>query len=472
MKMPRLADVPGGVFFWRRRHGQRLRRFHRRFLYLPMASPIWNKGVAADDWVMRFTVGDDYLWDRALLAYDARATRAHAHGLHAAGVLTDAEREALDRALDAFERAVAAGDVTVTEDDEDAHTVLERFLTEQTGDAGKKVHTGRSRNDQVLAALRLVLKDRLVHLAHQTATLGGLLCDVAEAHPATLLPGYTHLQRAMPSTVALWALGYADLFADDLAALRAAFDAADASPLGSAAGYGVPGLPLDRSATAAALGYARVQRPVTAVQLSRGKVELAVAHACVQVGATINRMASDLVLYATAEFGFVSLPERYTTGSSIMPQKRNPDVLELARAHYHRLTAEAHLLMTLPANLPSGYHRDLQLTKEAVLRATSVAADLLAAMTALLPGVTWNAERMREALSPDLFATAYALDLVAQGVPFRDAYVQAAKAVPTLDVPSEAQALAAYQSDGMPGQEDAAAARTRLAQSAAWATPE
>lgn len=438
-----------------------------------MPPPIWTKdAAAADDWVMRFTVGDDYLWDRLLLPYDARATRAHAHGLHGAGVLSDADRRALDDALDAFEAAVAAGEVTVTPEDEDAHTVLERFLTARAGDAGKRVHTGRSRNDQVLAALRLCLKDRLSALARQAARVGALLCDAAEAHAATLLPGYTHLQRAMPSTVGLWAAGYADLVADDLAALHHAFEALDASPLGSAAGYGVPGLALARAATAEALGFARVQRPVTAVQLSRGKSELAAAYACVQVGATVNRLAADLVLYATAEFGFVRLPARYTTGSSIMPQKRNPDVLELARAHYHRLTAEAHVLMTLPANLPSGYHRDLQLTKEAVLRATAVASDLLDALAALLPGIEWDVARMRAALSPDLFATAYALGLVAEGTPFRDAYKQAAAAVPTLTVPDEADALAAYGADGMPGRVDVPALRARLAEAAAWAAPD
>jgi argininosuccinate lyase len=433
-----------------------------------MAAPLWQKDLAAADWVIRFTVGDDYLWDRLLLPYDARATRAHARGLVHADVLTAAELVSLDAALDAFLEDVAANRVTIRPEDEDAHTVLETYLVERLGDTGKKIHTGRSRNDQVLAALRLCLKDRLAALARDAATLGEALCAMAEAHPAVLLPGYTHLQRAMPSTVALWALGYAELLADDLGVLQAARTTLDASPLGSAAGYGVPGLDLPRENVAHDLGFARVQTHVTAVQLSRGKFELGAAHACLQVAATLNRLAADLVLFTSAEFAFVRLPERFTTGSSIMPQKRNPDVAELARAAYHRVAAEMNVLVTLPAGLPSGYHRDLQLTKEAVLRATAVTADVLAAMNALVPGLTWDRVRLRAALTPDLFATAHALDLVARGVPFRDAYRQAAVAVPTLAVPDPA--LAAYRVDGMPGHERPNLVRKTLAEAAAWAT--
>ncbi len=271
--------------------------------------------------------------------------------------------------------------------------------------------------------------------------------------------------------MALWALGYADVLASDLDVLRAAHDALDTSPLGSAAGYGVPSLDLPRAQTAAALGFARTQLHVTAVQLTRGKFELNAAHACLQVAATLNRLASDLVLYTSGEFGFVKLPDALTTGSSIMPQKRNPDVAELARAAYHRVAAEMNVLITLPANLPSGYHRDLQLTKEAVLRATSVTADVLAAMNALVPGLVWDRERLRAALTPDLYATAHALDLVAAGTPFRDAYRTAAAAVSTLTVPDDADALAAYRVDGMPGHERPDLTRTALADAGAWAHP-
>ncbi len=277
------------------------------------------------------------------------------------------------------------------------------------------------------------------------------------------MPGYTHLQRAMPTTAGLWAAGYAELLLDDLAGLTEAGARGNVSPWGSAAGYGVPSLALPRREVAERLGFARVQENVTAVQLSRGKAEGAIVHALVQMGLTANRLASDLVLFATAEFGFVTLPHEYTTGSSIMPQKRNPDVLELARATVHRLTAELHLLLTLPANLPGGYHRDLQLTKEATMRAVLAAQDLLTALAAVLPGVQWQPQAMRAALSPDLFATAEALGRVASGVAFRDAYREVGTHLDALSVPPEAEALSAYVTPGTPGRVDAEALRQRLA---------
>ncbi len=424
-----------------------------------MPSRLWSKGQSTEDWVIRFTVGDDYLWDRLLLAYDARGTRAHARGLHTIGVLSDGEMRDIDGALDALGAAIDADEIDITPEDEDAHTVIERFLTERLGDTGKKIHTGRSRNDQVLTALRLFIKDQVRALGRGAASLAEALAGLSERYEDALLPGYTHFQRAMPTTVALWALAYAETLAADLDALHAAFDQVDTSPLGSAAGYGVPHLDLPRAANAEAMGFARLQLHAPAVQLSRGKMELHVAHACVQLGATINRMASDLVLYNSAEFGFVKLPEAFTTGSSIMPQKRNPDVLELARAHYHRLVAEMHVLVTLPANLPSGYHRDLQLTKEAVMRAVMLAGDLLAAMNALVPALVFDREAMERALSPDLLATAHALAKVKAGMPFRDAYREAAREIPDLETPPSADILSAYGTPGTPGHGQPAAVR-------------
>jgi argininosuccinate lyase len=426
------------------------------------STPIWHKGSAAEDWVTRFTVGEDWRWDTVLLPYDLEGTRAHAWALGEVGVLTEAERAEVSDALDAIRAAWEAGDVVVRPEDEDMHTVIERELTARLGDAGKKIHAGRSRNDQVLTALRLWLRDALAEIADGARGVGGALLDHAEAGQSLLMPGYTHGQRAMPTTVAVWAAGYADLLMDDLDGLGAAADGANASPWGSAAGYGVPVLDLPRDAVAERLGFDRTQA-IAAVQLSRGKMEAAVVHALVQLGLTLNRLASDLALFATSEFGFVALPVEHTTGSSIMPQKRNPDVLELARATAHRLTAELHLLLTLPANLPGGYHRDLQLTKEALMRAVGAARDLVTAVGAVLPGVEWKADRMRAALSPDLFATAEALRRVEAGTPFRDAYRDVGTHLDRLDVPAEADALAAYTSSGTPGNVDVEALRQRLA---------
>ena len=426
-------------------------------------SPIWSKGQSAEGWVTRFTVGEDWRWDTILLPYDVEGTRAHAWGLGQIGVLTAGEVDAVGGALDAIRAGWAAGEIAVRPEDEDMHTVIERELTARLGAAGRKIHAGRSRNDQVLVALRLWLRDALAGVAERTARVALALADHAEAGDGLLMPGYTHLQRAMPTTAGLWAAGYAELLADDLGTLAHARALADASPWGSAAGYGVPALALPRRAVAERLGFATVQEAVTAVQLSRGKREAAAVHALVQVGLTVNRLASDLVLFATAEFGFVRLPREHTTGSSIMPQKRNPDVLELARATVHRLTAELHVLLTLPAGLPGGYHRDLQLTKEATMRAVLATADLLDAAAAVLPGIAWQPDAMRAALSPDLFATAEALRRVGAGEPFRDAYRDVGTRLDELSVPDPGDALAAYATPGTPGRVDVAALRARIA---------
>ena len=428
---------------------------------------LWQKDTAAEAWVTRFTVGDDPAWDTRLLPYDAAGTRAHAAALRDIGLLTDDEDAAIAAVLADIQADALAGRLVVTVEDEDCHTVIERILTARLGDAGRKIHAGRSRNDQVLVALRLWLRDALAAVAGEAAAAAGALVDMAQMHDGLLMPGTTHGQRAMPTTVGLWAAGYAELLADDLGGLAEARDRANVSPWGSAAGYGVPFLDLPRATVAERLGFGGVQTHVTAVQLSRGKTEAAVVHALVQLGLTANRLASDLVLFATAEFGFVALPEAFTTGSSIMPQKRNPDVLELARASVHRLTAELHLLLTLPANLASGYHRDLQLTKEAVMRATLAALDLFAALRHVLPGLVWNEERLTAALSPDLFATADALRRVQAGVPFRDAYRAAAADLGALVVPPAADALAAYVTPGTPGNVLGAALREALAAASA-----
>jgi len=412
---------------------------------------LWDKGQPVAAWVQRFTVGEDYRWDTLLLPYDIEGTRAHAAGLHRIGILSDEEFRAVSEALDALKAEVAAGRVGVRPEDEDAHTVIETYLTERLGDTGKKIHTGRSRNDQVLTAIRLFLKDGLREAGRQVARLVEQLGELGIAYNDALMPGYTHLQQAMPSTAGLWALGYAELLLSDLAALRHAFDQVDVSPLGSAAGYGVPFLELPREEVARRLGFRALQLHVTAVQLSRGKLELYAAHALVQVGATLNRMASDLVLFNSQEFGFVELPPEFCTGSSIMPQKQNPDVLELVRAGYHRLLAEMNVLLTLPANLPSGYHRDLQLTKEAVVRCVLHAHELLMAMVQLLPGLRFRRDRMQAACTPALLATAEALRRVAEGMPFREAYRQAAAALDSLPQPDPETVLRAYRVDGYPG---------------------
>lgn len=423
---------------------------------------LWSKGKDVADWVTRFTVGEDYRWDTLLLPYDIRGSRVQAWSLAKQGLLSEDELRQIDASLDRLLAAVNAGEVVVRPDDEDCHTVIELHLTSELGDIGKKIHTGRSRNDQVLVALRLFILDRLREAAHLARDLGLGLCDLADRTPGLLIPGYTHYQRAMPSTAASWALGYAELLAGDVRTIREAFEHTSTSPLGTAAGYGVPFLDVPRDEQADRLGFAGLQRHVTSVQLSRGKLELQALHALVQTAATLNRLASDLVLFNSSEFGFVKLPPEFCTGSSIMPQKQNPDVLELVRAGYHRLLAEMNVLLTLPANLPSGYHRDLQLTKEAVMRGCLVAQDLIQAMVALVPGVEFDPQSTARAVTPELFATALALEKVRDGMPFRDAYRHAATELEGLETPSAEEALSAYRVDGFPGRERADEVRDQL----------
>jgi len=272
----------------------------------------------------------------------------------------------------------------------------------------------------------------------------------------------------MPSTAGLWALGYAELLCHDMEMLGEAHSAIGVSPSGSAAGYGVPYVELPREEMARRLGFDGIQVHATAVQLSRGKLELQVVHALVQIASTVNRLASDLVLYNSAEFGFVRLPEAYCTGSSIMPQKRNPDVLELARATYHRVLAEMNVLATLPANLPSGYHRDLQLTKEAVMRAVLLSGDLLEAAMSGLGGVEFDAEKARSALSSDLFATAAAMKLVREGVPFRDAYRGVASDPDSWRSASGDPIKTMYPGLGGPGRLASSEVRSRIESSGRW----
>lgn len=429
---------------------------------------LWKKDIDVAAWVTRFTVGDDYKWDTLLLPYDITGTLAHAAGLVSIGLLSPEELAQIQTTLDEMGVQIAAGNIEVTPEDEDCHTVIESYLTKQLGDVGKKIHTGRSRNDQVLTALRLFMRDQLATIVGQVIDVAEACCVLGDQYADVVMPGYTHFQRAMPSTPALWALGYAELLLSDMASLEHAYTQINTSPLGSAAGYGVPFLKLPRTDTAAQLGFDTVQTNVTAVQLSRGKLEMHAMHALVQIGATFNRMASDLILFNTAEYGFVTLPAAMCTGSSIMPQKKNPDVLELVRANYHRLMAEMQLLLTLPANLPSGYHRDLQLTKEAIMRGLLLTQDLVLAMLQVVPALQFDVANMAKATTKELYATSHALEKVLNGVPFRDAYRAAAAELAEKQDNDQHDLAAQYQVTGYPGQTNPAPIRTALDSHKTW----
>jgi len=384
-------------------------------------SRLWDKGLPLDERVLRYTAGEDHRLDARLVPYDVRASIAHADMLAAAGLIDADDAAAIRAGLDALAASHANGDWQISLADEDVHTALESRLTAAIGDAGGRLHLGRSRNDQVLTALRLYLLDACEAIGVSVDGLRDAIAGLAERQGDVALPGYTHMQQAMPSSVALWCGGFDDLFADARQGLAAARRRLDRNPLGSAAGYGPPGLPLDREHTTRALGFADTQTPVTAVQLSRGKAESALLFEITLLTNDVGRLAADLLLFYTQEFAYVSLPSDATTGSSIMPQKRNPDVLELLRAA--GATAQACLdeALMITAKLPSGYQRDLQRLKPPVFRAIDLAVDSVDIMAHVLSGIAFRPENIR--LDDGLYATEEAYRLVReQGMPFREAY--------------------------------------------------
>jgi argininosuccinate lyase len=390
-----------------------------------MSQPLWQKpGVRIDPAIQAFLAGDDVVLDREFFLYDIRASIAHAEGLQRIGLLTAEENEALRAALDALAEDFLGGRFVLDERYEDGHSAIEARLVESLGEVGKKIHAGRSRNDQVLVATRLWLKDRVARALECVKDAAAVALARAEAENAVPLPGYTHLQRAVVSSAGMWWAGWAEAFVDDAVRLRDTLRWIDANPLGSAAGYGV-NLPLDRDHVTRALGFGRLQVAATYAQLSRGKFEMAAMEALGSALLDVRRLAWDLSLFTSAEFGFVSLPAEYTTGSSLMPNKRNPDVVELMRASYASCAAARTEIEQL-LSLPSGYHRDLQNTKGAIVHAFRHGLGALELLPGLMRGVAWNPERMRAALDASMYATDLAVDLAKSGMPFRDAYREAA----------------------------------------------
>src|SRR5688500_16235921 len=425
-----------------------------------MSDLLWQKpGVTVDAEIQAFLAGDDVILDREFFLHDIAASRAHAEGLQRIGILTGDELSALSRELKALADDFGKGAFVLDATYEDGHSAIEARLTERLGDAGRKIHTGRSRNDQVLVATRLWLKDRLATLHAIVREAAAIALDRAEAEAGLPMPGYTHLQRAVVSSAGMWWAGWAEAFIDDAMRARDTRDWLDANPLGTAAGYGV-NLPLDRDHGTRALGFGRLQVAATYAQLSRGKFELAALEALGSAMLDLRRLAWDLSLFTSAEFGFVALPAHYTTGSSIMPNKRNPDVIELMRGSYASVAAARTEIEQL-LSLPSGYHRDLQLSKGALFHGFSRGLGALALLPDLLRNLEWQPQRMREAIEASMYATDLAVDLARQGVPFRDAYRQAADPTRwTQDDPGAS--LAARVSPGAAGDAQLDTLRQRL----------
>ncbi len=382
---------------------------------------LWDKGEPLDARVLRFTAGEDHQLDERLVSYDIRASIAHAAMLCEQQLLTSEDLAAIEQGLKDLERSHAAGEWQVTLEDEDAHTALERRLTDAIGEAGKRIHLGRSRNDQLLAALRLYLLDAADSLEQIAASAADALLELARREAETPLPGYTHMQQAMPSSVSLWAEGFAAELSDDADGIAAARRRISKNPLGSAAGYGAPGLPIDRESTRKSLGFDSNQEPVTAVQLSRGKAEAGLVFELALFMQDLGRLAADLLLFYTQEFGFIELPDKLTTGSSIMPQKRNPDVLELIRGATATLLASLTEILSLTAKLGSGYQRDLQRIKAPLFRAIDLSAESGEIMSYLIDNVRFIPENI--AIDQSVYAAGHANRLVLEeGISFREAY--------------------------------------------------
>jgi argininosuccinate lyase len=390
-----------------------------------MTDLLWQKpGVTVDAQIQAFLAGDDVILDREFFLHDIAASRAHAQGLQRIGILDASELDALERELAALAADFGSGAFVLDTRYEDGHSAIEARLTERLGDTGRKIHTGRSRNDQILVATRLWLKDKLTQLRALAIEAAGVALDRADAEHALAMPGYTHLQRAVVSSAGMWWAGWAEAFIDDAERAAHTREWIDANPLGTAAGYGV-NLPLDREHTTRVLGFARLQVSPLYAQLSRGKFELASLEALSSAMLDLRRLAWDLSLFTSAEFGFVALPSQYTTGSSIMPNKRNPDVVELMRGTYASVAAARTEIEQL-LSLPSGYHRDLQASKGALFHGFGKGLAALALLPDLLRNLEWRPERMRAALDDSMYATDLAVDLAREGVPFREAYRQAA----------------------------------------------
>ncbi len=389
-------------------------------------SRLWEKGLPLDERILRYTAGEDHRLDARLVPYDVRGSIAHAEMLAGVGLISTADCTAIRDGLQSLQERFEDGEWHISLDDEDVHTALESRLTAEIGPAGGRLHLGRSRNDQVLTALRLYLRDASVDLAARVENLRSAVAGVADRQGDLEIPGYTHMQHAMPSSVALWCGGFDEAFSDAIAGLDAAARRINKNPLGSAAGYGTPGLPLDRDATTSALEFAVTQSPVTAVQLSRGKAESALLFEITLLMQDVGRLASDLLLFYTQEFAYISLAPEVTTGSSIMPQKRNPDVLELLRASSATAHACLDEALMITAKLPSGYQRDLQRLKPPLFRSIDLAIDSVDIMAYVLEGVRFLPESIH--LDEGIYATAEAYRLVQdEGIPFREAYRQVAQ---------------------------------------------
>lgn len=384
---------------------------------------LWDKGTSVNSLIENFTVGKDREMDMYLAKFDVLGSLAHAKMLQSIGLLTLNELTALQQELVSIHGLIESGNFRIEEGVEDVHSQIELILTRKLGDTGKKIHSGRSRNDQVLLDLKLFTRSEIKKLVENVGELFKKLIDKAEATKGILMPGYTHLQVAMPSSFGLWFSAYAESLSDDLVLLQAAYQVTNQNPLGSAAGYG-SSFPLNRQMTTDLLGFANMNYNVVYAQMGRGKMEKTVAFALSSIAATISKFAFDVCLFMSQNFGFVALPDELTTGSSIMPHKKNPDVFELVRSHCNKIQAIPYQISLMTNNLPSGYFRDLQILKEVFLPAFQELNDCISIAGFAIDHMTVNHELLSDNKYNYVFSVEDVNKLVIQGVPFRDAYKQ------------------------------------------------
>ncbi|MES3032037.1 MAG: argininosuccinate lyase [Patescibacteria group bacterium] len=389
---------------------------------------LWDKKGAKEnnsktnEVVENYTVGVDYLLDLELLPYDVQGTMAHAKMLHKIKILSAKELETLLAGLNKILKLWQAGEFKIDKSQEDGHTAIEAYLTEKYGEVGKKVHTGRSRNDQSLTMTRLFSKEKLLEIKKEVEGLVDALEVQIQKQGKIKMPGYTHMQRAMPSSLGMWLGSYRDSLTDDLILLDGVIKIIDQNPLGSAAGYGENTLGLDRKFTSAELGFKRVQENPMYCAMSRGKFENMVLQAISNVMFDIGKISSDLLLFTTKEFNFFTLPDSFKTGSSIMPQKKNYDVLELIRGNIAIFNGYQHQIENVIKNLPAGYNRDFQLTKEPYMKGMKLALETLQVIILVVENLEAKKENLENACSAELYATDEALKLVKGGKSFREAY--------------------------------------------------
>lgn len=385
---------------------------------------LWNKGTSCTEKVEAFTVGNDRILDARLARYDVIGSKAHIAMLKEVGLLEDREHKALDEALDGIAAMIEAGDFKLEDDVEDIHSQIELLLTRKLGDVGKKIHSGRSRNDQVLVDIKLFLRDELKQVREEILTLFGKLQELSEKNKDILMPGYTHAQIAMPSSFGLWFGAYAEALVDDMYMLRGAYEVVNRNPLGSAAGYG-NSFPLDRKMTTELLGFASPDYNSIAAQMSRGKTERCVASALGSLALTLNKFAADCCQYMCPNFGFIKFPDNLTTGSSIMPHKKNPDVWEIIRGRCNRILSAENEISLLCSNMPHGYHRDYQLLKDILFPVLENVHSCLDMTSYMLGYIEINRNILDDGLYTHLFTVEEVNRRVLEdGIPFREAYKQ------------------------------------------------